>query len=93
MVDGITDSMDMGLSKRPEIVKDKEAWCPAVHGVTKNWNKGWTSTLLSLVHLQPVVFTPVLKPLLVSFFFFPFLYFFFSFQFYRDIVDLLFQFS
>ena len=34
-LDGITDSMDMGLSRLQEMVKDREAWHAAVHGVTK----------------------------------------------------------
>ena len=35
-LDGITDSVDMNLSKLPEMVKDREAWYAAVHGITKS---------------------------------------------------------
>ena len=38
-LNGITDSMDMNLSKLQEIVKDREACCVAVHGVTKSWTQ------------------------------------------------------
>ena len=54
-MDGITDSMDMSFSKLREIVKDRETWSAAVHGVIKSRTRLNNNNILSLLTCYPSV--------------------------------------
>ena len=57
-LDGITDSMEMSLSKLQELVMDRETWCAAVHGVTKSWTwlSDWTEKLKTFLTNEEIIY-------------------------------------
>ena len=54
-LDGITDSIDMNLGKLQELVIDREAWCPSVHGIAKSWTwlSYWTELNWTVLQYSP----------------------------------------
>ena len=58
-LDGITDSMDMSFSKLWEMVKDREAWRAAFHGVTNSWTRlsDWTTTILLSIPFPMAIYS------------------------------------
>ena len=65
-LDGITDSMDMSLSKLREIVKDRDAWCAAVHGVPKSQIQCSNRTTIPISSLKSTEFWTIIVKFLAG---------------------------